>query len=211
MSANPPTKHHFIPAFYLRRWENNATGKLTEYSNPFKRKIAVKPVTAEHTGYEERLYELKGYEAKLAQQVEDTFFKPVDTWASASLDLLEAHGHYAPWDNQSRSAWSRFILSLLLRCPEDIAMFREWWHEDFSATDAEAEARYQEVRGSGDPETFSDYLAGQPLERFTLRWLHSQRSQCSFGTRWGRWSGRAFRCVARCLRWTCAGPCASSA
>ncbi|MCT7376327.1 DUF4238 domain-containing protein [Chelativorans salis] len=163
--ANPPTKHHFIPAFYLRRWENNTTGKLTEYSNPYQRKIAVKPVTAERTGYEERLYELKGYEPTLAQQVEETFFKPVDTWASNSLDMLEAHGHYAPWDNQSRSAWSRFILSLLLRCPEDIAMFREWWHEDFSATDAEAEARYQAVREPSDPETFSEYLAGQPLAK----------------------------------------------
>lgn len=163
MPANPPTKHHYIPAFYLRRWEDNTTGKLIEYSNPYQHKIAVKPVTAERTGHQERLYELKGYEPELAQQVEETFFKPVDTEASDALNMLEAQGTYAPWDTDSRSAWSRFILSLLIRCPEDIVMFREWWHEDFSATDADAEKRYQAMRKPRDPETFSEYLAGRPL------------------------------------------------
>ncbi|GLQ37852.1 hypothetical protein GCM10007908_14720 [Rhizobium albus] len=161
--ANPPTKHHFIPAFYLRSWERDTTAKLTEYSNHHNRKIAVKEVTAEATGYETRLYELKGYEPKLAQQVEETFFKQLDLWASQSLQMLKAQGHNAPWDGHSRSAWSRFILSLLTRCPEDIMMFREWWHEDFSKTDAVAELRYQAVRKLGDPETFSEYLASQPL------------------------------------------------
>ena len=158
--ANPPTKHHYIPAFYLRRWA--VDGKVTEFSKPYKDVIA-KPISPERTGFEERLYELKGYEPDLAQQVEEQFFKPVDTWASDSLDLLERHGHHAPWDGHSRSAWTRFILSLLLRTPEDIAIFREWWHEDWSQTDDELEANYRAKREPTDPETFSEYLARQPI------------------------------------------------
>jgi len=160
-AANPPTKHHYIPAFYLKRWAA-ADGKVTEFAKP-RREIVVKRITPERTGFQERLYELKGYEPALAQQVEEMFFKPLDTWASNSLEMLERHGHYAPWDSHSRSAWTRFLLSLLVRCPEDIETFREWWHEDFSRTDADAEARYQNARGVNDPATFSEFLAGQPL------------------------------------------------
>ncbi|WP_210292083.1 DUF4238 domain-containing protein [Aurantimonas endophytica] len=106
---------------------------------------------------------MNGFEPAEAQQVEEKFFKLVDTWASGALDMLEKHGHDAPWDAKSRSAWTRFIVSLLLRSPEDVALFREWWHEDFRRTDEAAEAGYREVRGPSDPETFSEYLQGQSL------------------------------------------------
>lgn len=159
-SANPPTKHHYIPAFYLRRWA--VGGKITEFTKPHK-SIVVKSISPERTGYKEELYSLRGYEPALAQQVEEAFFKPVDTWASDSLDLLERHGHHGPQDSHSRSSWTRFILSLLLRCPEDIAMFREWWHEDWSKTDDELEAQYRLSRQPDDPETYSDYLASMPI------------------------------------------------
>ena len=161
MTSNPPTKHHYIPAFYLKRWAA-ADGKVTEFTKP-RHEIVARKIMPDRTGYQERLYELKGFEPSLAQQVEEKFFKPLDTWASNALTMLERHGHQASWDSHSRSAWTRFLLSLLLRCPEDIEAFREWWHEDFSRTDADAEARYQAARGAEDPETFAEFLAGQPL------------------------------------------------
>lgn len=173
-AANPPTKHHYIPAFYLKRWVG-PDGKVTEFTKPY-RDIVSKPIVPERTGYQERLYELKGYEPELAQQVEEKFFKPIDTWASKALEMLERHGHDAPWNSDSRSAWTRFILSLLLRCPEDIALFREWWHADFGNTDEAAEARYRGSWKAGDPETFSEFLEGQPLsvkERYQYKVLFS--------------------------------------
>lgn len=136
---------------------------MTEFAKVHSGKVVAKAKMPERTGYQERLYELHGFEPALAQQVEEEFFKPVDTMASDALDLLHRHGHNAPWNGKSRSAWTRFILSLLLRCPEDIEVFREWWHEDFSRTDADAEERYCQSRSSRDPETFSDFLAAQPL------------------------------------------------
>jgi hypothetical protein len=174
MAANPPTKHHYIPAFYLKRWAAS-DGKVTEFTKPYS-DVVVKRIMPDRTGFQERLYELKGFEPALAQQVEELFFKSLDTWASNSLDLLERLGDRAPWDSHSRSAWTRFILSLQLRCPEDIETFRRWWHEDFSRTDDEAEARYQSARGLDDPVTFSDFLAKQPIsvkERYQFETFYS--------------------------------------
>lgn len=71
----------------------------------------------ERTGYQERLYEMKGYEPE--QQVEEKFFKVIDAWVFDALDMLEDRGHNASWTSHSRSAWTRFIPSLLLHCPED--------------------------------------------------------------------------------------------
>jgi uncharacterized protein DUF4238 len=173
-AANSPTKHHYIPAFYLKRWVGS-DGKVTEFTKPY-RDIVVKPIMPERTGYQERRYELMGYEPELAQQVEEKFFKPIDTWASNALDMLERYGHNAAWNSDRRSAWTRFILSLLLRCPEDIALFREWWHADFGQTDEAAEARYRAAREDGDPETFAEFLEGQPLslkERYQYEVLFS--------------------------------------
>ncbi|MCO6403529.1 DUF4238 domain-containing protein [Aurantimonas endophytica] len=56
-SANPSTKHHYIPAFYLRRWAGTDK-KVTEFSRPY-RDVVVRSVMPERTGYQERLYELK--------------------------------------------------------------------------------------------------------------------------------------------------------
>jgi hypothetical protein len=181
-ATNPPTKHHYVPAFYLRRWVD-LDGKVTEFTKPY-RDIVVKSIVPERTGYQERLYELKGYEPELAQQVEEKFFKPIDTWASNALEMLERRGHKAPWDSDSRSAWTRFILSLLLRCPEDIAMFRDWWHADFGKTDEASEAKYRAARDEGDPDTFAEFLDRQPLslkERYQYEILFSLIDHAEIG------------------------------
>lgn len=173
-SSTPPTKHHYIPAFYLKRWKGS-DGKINEYTKPY-RDIVVKDVMPERTGYQERLYELNGYEPEIAQQVEEKFFKPLDTWASDALKMLEDVSQETPWTTHSRSAWTRFILSLMLRCPEDIAALREWWQIDFGQTDDAAEAQYRAVRTNGDPETFAEFLEGQPLslkERYQYKILFS--------------------------------------
>lgn len=180
-SDNPPTKHHYIPAFYLSRW---ADPKVTEFAKVHGGKIVPKAKMPERTGYQERLYEMKGFAPELAQQFEEKYFKPIDTKAADALELLYRHGHNAPWNDETRTAWTRFILSLLLRCPEDIAAFREWWHEDFGRTDGDAEARYQAKRSPGDPATFSEFLVGQSLavkEKYMIETLNSLLEHDSVG------------------------------
>lgn len=180
--SNPPTKHHYLPAFYLRQWAGS-DGKVTEFAKPY-RNIVAKPIMPERTGFQEGLYELKGYEPDLAQQVEEKFFKPIDTWASIALSMLTRDGHNAEWDADKRSAWTRFILSLLLRCPEDIALFREWWHQDFARTDGEAEARYQAALEDCEHKNFAEYLESQPLglkERYQYKILLSLIDHANVG------------------------------
>ncbi|MGR9293659.1 DUF4238 domain-containing protein (plasmid) [Rhizobium leguminosarum] len=182
-SDNPPIKHHYIPAFYLSRWAG--AGKVTEFAKVHGGKVAVKAKGPDRTGYKERLYEMKGWEPELAQQVEEGYFKPVDTMAADALEILYRHGHAAPWTPTSRTAWTRFVMSLLLRCPEDIDAFREWWHEDFRRTDPEGEKRYQKSREPDDPATFSEYLDSQPLavkERYLFEVLNKLLEHDSVGT-----------------------------
>jgi hypothetical protein len=180
-SDNPPTKHHYIPAFYLSRW---ADPKVTEFAKVHGGKIVARAKMPERTGYEERLYEMKGFQPELAQQLEVKYFKTTDTMTADALEMLYRYGHNAPWNAKSRTAWTRFMMSLLLRCPEDIDAFRKWWHDDFSRTDAEAEATYQAARTQRDPETFSKFLDSQPLatkERYMIETLHSLLEHDSVG------------------------------
>lgn len=160
-SDNPPIKHHYIPAFYLKRWA--VAGKVIQFAKVHDGKISILPRAPEATGFENRLYEMKGHDPAVAQMFESRYFQPLDTNAADSLELLYRHGHLADWTSESRSAWTRFILSLLLRCPEDIHGFRSWWTEDFGRTSPKAEANYQKKRTQEDPSTFTEYLLGLPV------------------------------------------------
>lgn len=118
---------------------------------------------AKSTGFREGLYSLEGYEPDLAQQVEEGFFKKIDQRASIALTMLERSGHQAPWESDSRTAWTTFLLSLLLSCPEDIKVLRKYWREEVFGTPSQLdEAEYARVRSPQDPERFSDYLKNLP-------------------------------------------------
>lgn len=101
-----------------------------------------------------------------AQQVDENFFKLVDGWAADALTLLEGGSRNLRWSNHNRSAWARFLISLMLRCPEDIEHLRAIWYEDFKAADDESEARYANSREHDDPPTFAEFLASQPVVTF---------------------------------------------
>jgi hypothetical protein len=157
-----PTKHHYIPVFYLKRWAG-PDGKLCEFSRPFK---AVTPLrrAPSGTGFADRLYELRAFPPALAQQVEQKFFKAVDTRASDALALMEREGNSAAWSVDLRSAWSRFIVSLLTRCPEDLEVFRKRWSATVDRVDPRVEEEYAALRGPDDPPTMADYIAAEPAE-----------------------------------------------
>lgn len=162
-TQNPPSKHHYIPAFYLKRWEGQQDNKLTRFTKPFGSEIKSKRLKADRTGFDEGLYKLEGYEPELAQQVETNFFAPIDHEASKALGLLERFGHQANWTGDSRSAWTRFLLSLLLRCPEDIHSLREWCRNIvFDNPGPLAETQYSRARDPDDYETFAEFLRNQP-------------------------------------------------
>lgn len=159
---NPPTKHHYIPVFYLKRWAGS-DGRLCQYMNPIPGKIAAVRRAPSATGFLHRVYEMRGFRPELAQQVETMFFQPVDSEANDALVLMEKYGNRAAWTEPLRSAWTRFILSLLVRLPEDVALFRQLYFDLFYKSDPTIEAEYQARRKQGEPETYLDFSAAMPL------------------------------------------------
>jgi hypothetical protein len=108
-------KHHYIPKFYLKRWEA-ADDRVCEYSRPF-RPVRPKWVHPDGTGYERGLYAIPGMPPDLTNVVEELFLKPADNLASMALDALIRGVPFAK-PAEMRRDWSRFLFSLLMRFPE---------------------------------------------------------------------------------------------
>lgn len=144
---------------------------MVQFSRPYDSVVA-KRVHPNGTGYVNRLYELRGFPERTAQVVEERFLKPADSLAADALSILETENWQSVLSDRRRSAWSRFIISLLMRCPEDIAVMREYWNLVFEEADPEAAAHYLTIRAESDPATLSEYISQAPLaerERGFLR------------------------------------------
>ena len=157
MSApNPPNKHHYLPEFYLKNWclEDD---KVCQFSQPFQGITRERRVYPAETGFQKRLYSLREFPEEVAHQVESQFFSLVDSEAAVALKVMTS-GSLSLTPRQ-RSAWTRFLMSLLLRMPEDIENFRLEAARRFIETSNEDENRYLAVRKDGDPETLSELMA----------------------------------------------------
>ncbi len=156
---NAPSKHHFLPEFYLRRWCGE-DGKFTRFTRIREKSLAVLRAHPAQAGFKTDLYRLPGHhkDDMAAQLLEWGFFRQVDNDAARALAILhgEAPWHWAP---DTRSGWSRFLLSLMHRTP------RHWERilEELARLDAEAlpevQARYEELRSPTDPKTFDEWIA----------------------------------------------------
>ncbi len=158
---NAPSKHHFLPEFYLRQWAGEH-GQLTRFTPVHAGKIAVRRAHPAQAGFKNDLYRLPGDHADdmAAQLLEWGFFRHVDNEAARALAILVSE---APWEwaTDTRSGWSRFLLSLLHRTP------RHWERilDELARLDAETlpevQARYAELRGPTDPETVDEWIAAR--------------------------------------------------
>lgn len=155
-------KHHYLPEFYTKRWASGVEKILCEFSRPTPAKNSVQPkrVSPTQTGHERGLYEIKGVPAEQAQIVEDRFFKQVDTLANQAMALLESDNTMT--NNPSmRSAWSRFMLSLLLRAPNDLKHFRQDYLTKLMEGIEQLDERWQAVRKPDEPTTIREAVALQ--------------------------------------------------
>jgi hypothetical protein len=76
------------------------------------------------------------------------------------LALLYKTGVTKAWTSAQRSAWSRFILTLLLRSPEDIEQLKSNFERNWAKITPEMEAGYLRRRRPEDPETFAEAIGG---------------------------------------------------
>ena len=166
-----PIRHHYVPVFYLKRWAG-PDGRIIEFSRPY-REVKPRRTFPAGTGFEERLYDAPAFTDQRRYHYESVFLHGVDTRAADALKMLEERR--TNWTTETRSAWTRFIISLLIRTPADIAAIRADYIERWRTTSLQATAPEEEIyrnaRGPNDPENFREFiiqLAPEALATFAL-------------------------------------------
>ena len=71
-AMNEPMRHHYVPVFYLSRWEDS-DGRICRFSRPYGAKIKVDRVAPKGTAFEPGLYETHGLPPEDAQVMERDF------------------------------------------------------------------------------------------------------------------------------------------
>jgi Protein of unknown function (DUF4238) len=152
-----PQDHHYIPAFYLRRWTDN-DGDLYGFYRPHK-KLVGRPYRPERIGFETDLYAFP--EAGLTGQshLEDKFLRFLDQEASNALTLIETT-LCEPLGERVRSAWSRFLMSLIVRHPEGVQRLTGTARQFQREVEEEFRTNYDQHRLPSDPPTFEEYKRG---------------------------------------------------
>jgi hypothetical protein len=151
-----PRKHHSNPVFYLRQWAGE-DGQLCEIKK-VRNKVEVQRKHPKATGFQRDLYRTDGVPEEHAQHVEKNFMSPLDNDAACALQKILS-GDSTAWTGDERTAWTTFILSLLFRNAENVAIIKDhilmMWHEGLS----ELHANYAARRRPTDPDTFEEYVA----------------------------------------------------
>ena len=117
---NPPRKHHYIPAFYLKQWAG-ADGKVC-VMRKVPSGLSVLRRSPNATGFKVDLYKIDNVPPEQAQQFESVFLTLADNDAYHALQKLIADNR--DWTPRYRSAWARFVISLLFRNPENVSDIR---------------------------------------------------------------------------------------
>jgi hypothetical protein len=159
---NPPGDHHFWPVFYLSRWQRG-DGPLVEFARRGNGKIEGRDCYPKGTGYRPRLYSNQ-HQPDLAKaaELETGFMQVLDRRASAVLELME-NGAEFEWTPEQRTDWSRLIMSLLQRVPEEVEIYKNLYAEFFNKVNSREEERYKAIRWDGLPETLAEFLEQQKI------------------------------------------------
>jgi hypothetical protein len=149
-------KHHFNPAFSLQPW-TDSDSLLCEMRR-INGRVVARRKHPNATGFENDLYRTDGVSVDQEQHLEVNFMKPLDTAADLALKRI-MRGDRTEWDGEQRSAWTRYILSLMFRNPAAVRVIRghiaEMWDVGIEAL----ETNYAERRRQTDPATFEEYYA----------------------------------------------------
>jgi len=149
-------KHHYIPVFYLKKW-TGPDGRLCEFSKPYDR-VKPKRIHPGGTGFVHGLYSIADLPPELAQVLEKGFMKTTDTLAANALQVLLS-GSLRGLTSDTRSGWSRFIVSLVLRNPEMVIRAKHAARALMAEARLTIEQDYAENRLPTDPDTYAKYAA----------------------------------------------------
>lgn len=166
-----PLKHHFVPSFFLERWVAH-DGNLTQFSRPFGPELKSKPVHPNATAFELRLYSIGGLSDDLAQEVETEFFSLVDDQAAEALQRLEKG---ETLQGKPRSAWAKFLFTLMTRMPSDIRQYKQISDQLAERVLPKFRIFYDEYKSASETRDF-DELVKQVAAIFTNRSILKMRS-----------------------------------
>jgi Protein of unknown function (DUF4238) len=151
-----PRRHHYNPVFYLSPW-GGEDGQLCEIKN-VRSKVQAQRKHPTATGFQRDLYRTDGASEEHAQHVEKNFMSPLDNDAARALHKILS-GDSTPWTGDERTAWTTFVLSLLFRNHENVAIIKDHiltlWQHGLRALETDYAAR----RLPTDPDTFEGYVA----------------------------------------------------
>lgn len=116
-------QQHYVPEFLLKQWHSGADKKLTQFQW-MRGALLAEQFTAKAVAKEPHLYSQRMHEPTPNVTLERDFMGPhIDDPAAVVHKEILANGH-EKLTNQERYAWSRFLLSLLVRTPEMIDFMR---------------------------------------------------------------------------------------
>jgi hypothetical protein len=200
-AAGKGDKHHYIPVFYSKEWAG-PDGRVCEYSRPFK---VVKPrrVHPDGTGYERGLYTIpRNDDPRVSEYVEREFLKVTDNAAASVLQMFRTAKEIV-WTTHSRSGWSRFIVSLLVRNPEYVRRLAAEVIGFFDPNNTEVNDRYRAIKRPDDPESYAEHIArtGHPAGRASAIAVQTLIDSPLMGGRLNRmrWSILRFNSTSRTL------------
>jgi Protein of unknown function (DUF4238) len=148
--------NHYIPIFYQKRWAVNADKRVCVYSRPHKRPHAQRKHPG-GVGYQFDLYTVTNGDAAVASYLEQQFFKVTDDMGSKALAVIEAGQWQQPMDIRVRSGWTRFIMSLMHRNPEQIGSSLETVSRYVLILKPQYEKLYQNKKDASHPPTFEKF------------------------------------------------------
>lgn len=167
----PPRRHHFLPECYQKLWASS-DGKVERFSPGHDGEIRARRLAPAGVGWSEDLYRIPGEtDDWAAQKVETDFFAQIDSAGAAVMRKMR-EAIAPPRTGEERTAWAMFVLSFLHRTPEHLNATLAKMVELNAELMLEAEERYAELKGPGDPPTFAEWEAQRAphsIERSKLR------------------------------------------
>lgn len=154
---NDPNKHHFLPVFYLKQWAR-ADGRLVQFSRPYGNKVKALSRHPDAIGYIYRLYAAEGLPEELANLFEREFTRPVDGAAAGAMHKLMNKQSQTDITGQEGYAWARFIVTLMMRMPDDVRKMKHFIKENWFTDLPFLEAAFKASKMPGSPRTKQDYL-----------------------------------------------------
>lgn len=167
MAANPPSRHHYIPEFYLRRWCGE-DGRMVRYMQPVPGKVVPRRCSPREAGFEHDLYRSPVADPTDAQALEALFFAKLDDMAAKALDTLIVHDK-GVLNRESMDVWCLFIFALLHRTPHNFKTMIQHGTRIIKETIATLGDRYLALREPRQPATFEEFVASMDEQGFRQR------------------------------------------